>query len=104
MAERMCESDLAIGAAGTTSWERCCLGLPTLLVVLAENQWPGARALNAVGAAQLVGEVEDIATRLPHLIGGLAGGAKLAQMRDAACEVTEGRGIAAVLESLEAAA
>src|SRR5690606_35975420 len=28
MAQRMAESDFAIGAAGSTSWERCCLGLP----------------------------------------------------------------------------
>lgn len=31
MARVMAESDLAIGAAGSTSWERCCLGLPTSL-------------------------------------------------------------------------
>ena len=31
-------SDLAIGAAGTTSWERTRLGLPTLLVPVADNQ------------------------------------------------------------------
>ena len=36
--ERMCMADLAIGAAGSTSWERCCLGLPSILVVLADNQ------------------------------------------------------------------
>jgi UDP-2,4-diacetamido-2,4,6-trideoxy-beta-L-altropyranose hydrolase len=38
MAELMVKADLAIGAGGTTSWERCCLGLPSLLVKLAENQ------------------------------------------------------------------
>ena len=38
MARLMAESDLAIGAAGATSWERCCLGLPTAMFVLAENQ------------------------------------------------------------------
>lgn len=38
MAEIMAEADLAIGAAGATTWERCCLGLPSILVVLAENQ------------------------------------------------------------------
>lgn len=32
------KADLAIGAAGTTSWERLCLGLPSLVVTLAENQ------------------------------------------------------------------
>lgn len=51
MARRMAEADLAIGAAGSTSWERCCLGLPTLMVVLADNQREIADALAAKGAA-----------------------------------------------------
>lgn len=54
MAKIMAESDLAIGAAGTTSWERCCLGLPAIQMVLAENQAQIARALDDVGAALLV--------------------------------------------------
>jgi UDP-2,4-diacetamido-2,4,6-trideoxy-beta-L-altropyranose hydrolase len=32
------EADLAVGAGGSTSWERCVLALPTLLLVLAANQ------------------------------------------------------------------
>lgn len=51
MASLMAASDLAIGAAGTTSWERCCLGLPALIVVLADNQRDAARALEHEGAA-----------------------------------------------------
>ncbi|NKX42771.1 UDP-2,4-diacetamido-2,4,6-trideoxy-beta-L-altropyranose hydrolase, partial [Rhodobacteraceae bacterium R_SAG2] len=38
MADRMVLADLCIGAAGSTAWERCALGLPTLQVVLADNQ------------------------------------------------------------------
>jgi UDP-2,4-diacetamido-2,4,6-trideoxy-beta-L-altropyranose hydrolase len=38
MAQLMAESDLAIGAAGATSWERCCLGLPSIVMETAENQ------------------------------------------------------------------
>lgn len=38
MAQLMADSDLAIGAAGTTSWERCCLGLPSVVLLTAENQ------------------------------------------------------------------
>ncbi|CDT77728.1 Pseudaminic acid cytidylyltransferase [Vibrio coralliirubri] len=38
MASLMLKHDLAIGAPGTTSWERACLGLPSILVPLADNQ------------------------------------------------------------------
>jgi len=38
MAEIMANADFAIGAAGATTWERCCLGLPSLMIVLADNQ------------------------------------------------------------------
>jgi UDP-2,4-diacetamido-2,4,6-trideoxy-beta-L-altropyranose hydrolase len=47
----MVQADLAVGGAGATSWERCCVGLPTILIVLADNQRSVARSLEAVGAA-----------------------------------------------------
>lgn len=55
MAELMAESDLAIGAGGSASWERCCLGLPALLVALAENQVDIAEALHSIGACAYLG-------------------------------------------------
>ena len=38
MAEIMTKSDLAISAGGSTSWERCALGLPTIIFSTADNQ------------------------------------------------------------------
>ncbi len=38
MADFMCRADLALGAGGSTTWERCSLGLPTIAVIIAENQ------------------------------------------------------------------
>ncbi|MHB1174502.1 MAG: UDP-2,4-diacetamido-2,4,6-trideoxy-beta-L-altropyranose hydrolase [Sulfuriferula sp.] len=38
MAELMVATDLAIGAGGAVTWERCCLGVPALVFVVAENQ------------------------------------------------------------------
>jgi UDP-2,4-diacetamido-2,4,6-trideoxy-beta-L-altropyranose hydrolase len=38
IAELMVDADLAIGGGGTATWERCCLGLPTISFCVAENQ------------------------------------------------------------------
>lgn len=64
MAALMTDSDLAIGASGSSAWERCCLGLPTLLVVLADNQAPIAETLANAGAGFLLGRPADITTAL----------------------------------------
>jgi UDP-2,4-diacetamido-2,4,6-trideoxy-beta-L-altropyranose hydrolase len=44
------EADLAVGAGGSSSWERCVLALPTLLLVLADNQRQASQALAEAGA------------------------------------------------------
>jgi UDP-2,4-diacetamido-2,4,6-trideoxy-beta-L-altropyranose hydrolase len=54
MAELTAAADFAIGAAGSSTWERCTLALPSVLVILAENQRPAATALAAMGAALAV--------------------------------------------------
>lgn len=38
MAQLIFEADMAIAAGGTSAWERCCLGLPTYIVKIADNQ------------------------------------------------------------------
>lgn len=38
IAELMTQADLAIGSGGATTWERCFLGLPTITIIIAENQ------------------------------------------------------------------
>ena len=60
MAELMANADLAIGAAGSTTWERCCLGLPTIQLVIAENQRPIAEALMQIGAVVLLEQITHL--------------------------------------------
>lgn len=38
MPQLIYDADLAIGAAGSSVWERCCLGIPQILVQTADNQ------------------------------------------------------------------
>ncbi len=54
MAELMLNADLAIGAGGSTSWERCCLSLPTLLYITADNQKEISENLERIGAVKIV--------------------------------------------------
>lgn len=54
VARLMAQADLAIGATGGTSWERCCLGLPTLALPVAENQKGIAAVLAQLGAADIL--------------------------------------------------
>ncbi|WP_293903950.1 UDP-2,4-diacetamido-2,4,6-trideoxy-beta-L-altropyranose hydrolase [Phenylobacterium sp.] len=58
MARLTAEADIGIGAAGSSTWERCTLGLPSVLVVLADNQREAARAMAERGAA-LVADLAD---------------------------------------------
>ena len=60
LATLMARADLAIGAAGTTSWERVCLGLPTLVVTLAENQRPIADELHRLGLVRWLGHKDEV--------------------------------------------
>ena len=62
MAELMAAADLAIGAGGSASLERCCLGLPALLVALADNQVDIAKALDSAGACIYLGTKETTNT------------------------------------------
>lgn len=56
MAELICAADLAIGASGSSTWERCALGLPTLALVLADNQREAANELGDAGIIVNLGE------------------------------------------------
>jgi UDP-2,4-diacetamido-2,4,6-trideoxy-beta-L-altropyranose hydrolase len=92
MAELMYLADLAIGGAGTTSWERCCLGLPSVVLVLADNQKEVAASLARAGAAFVAKTMSDVAAYLaryhstPSTIG------EIAEMSRRAAQITDGRG------------
>ena len=60
LAPLMAQADLAIGAGGTTSWERLCLGLPSLVVTMADNQRAVTAELNRRGLVRWVGHKDQI--------------------------------------------
>lgn len=99
VAELLADCDLAIGAAGGSAWERCALGVPSLLVVTAPNQQDVARSLERAGAATLLGDIDSIVSTLPRVMAGL-GSEALVDMSRAAGAVCDGKGAARVADAL----
>jgi UDP-2,4-diacetamido-2,4,6-trideoxy-beta-L-altropyranose hydrolase len=61
MADLMRSADVFVGAGGSTTWERLCLGLPSLVIAIAENQVPTAQYLGKLGAIDYIGRIADFA-------------------------------------------
>lgn len=102
MAQLMADSDLAIGAAGATSWERCCLGVPTIMLVLAENQFKVAQGLERSGAAKSIKLGQNATTQLMELLLRLIDDpAQLLQMSECAAKIVDGSGVNAVMRQME---
>lgn len=101
VAELMAAADLAIGAGGTMSWERCCLGLPALVTEIAANQRDTIAALAAAGCAIPVPAGPEFGSTVEAALQTLAGDpALLRQMGEAARGLTDGRGASRVARAI----
>lgn len=103
LAGLMLRADLAIGAAGTASWERAALALPTLVTPVADNQHQGAQALVDAGAALLVDpqQDEDRGALLIQAIRNLMERPeRLPQLSDAARALGDGRGLERIVSAM----
>lgn len=102
LADLMAAADLAIGAGGATTWERLCMGLPSLVVSIAENQVPACEALAASGLIRYLGGGDelDAAALESTLIEALAATGQLRDMAASNQVLVDGRGASRVAEVL----
>lgn len=63
LADLMASADFAIGAGGATNWERMCLGLPSIVITLADNQVPVSEILHRKGALRLIGTSKEVTVK-----------------------------------------
>ena len=94
MALLMERADIAVGAPSSATWERCTLGLPSVLLTLADNQAETAERLADLGAATVLGRhtsvtEDDIVRALTELRGDPQ---RVRVMGEAARSVTDGQG------------
>jgi len=104
MAGLMAAADLMIGAGGATHWERACLGLPAIVVALADNQQATTQYLASLGVCVDLGAVENLSVaRLSTATAALLRDAALrAQMSATARQlVPAGGGIPPLLQLLQ---
>ena len=102
MAELMAAADLAIGAGGSATWERCCLALPTLMFSLAHNQIEIAKEMDVLGAGQyfdlqLIDIDKDLHKTIVDLINDKR---KIEMFSDKAYSIVDGLGVDRLCEVL----
>lgn len=102
IANAMTQADLAIGAAGTTSWERAVLGLPSIIIIQAKNQLRIAQALERRSACLVLkGDGEALLDRLKFNINLVSNDMKLYHsMSNSAFKICDGLGTARVADLL----
>ncbi len=94
MPEMMAWADVAISAGGSTNWELALMGVPNLIIVLADNQCGIAEGLAQAGAAINWGwfnriSDEQIAEALESLV---LAEAKRLRMGQVGQQLVDGRG------------
>lgn len=94
------ESDLAIGAAGGSMLERCCLGLPSLIYVAAENQKEFARYYSELGVAFLLKDINELSQFFIDFSTKFQIETQLSKMSLKARSVTDGLGVERVVDFL----
>jgi len=102
MAELIAGADVAVSAAGTICWEMCLLGLPVLLIHVAENQRAVAEGLDKQGCAIHLGNLRDVsaervASQLQRLLKSLETRRSLSQH---ARELVDGEGAKRVTSAM----
>lgn len=102
MAKLMQSADLALGAAGTATWERCCVGLPSIVAVLADNQAQVANDGTQIGVLYNLGN-SDITTENMYMdaIDFFMRDLKsLTSMSQKAAALVDGKGISRIVKCL----
>ena len=95
MAEIMANCDLAIGASGSTSLERACLGLPTIQLVIAQNQELTAKMLDENKLVKLISKADE----LPDLFNQPIDWAN--NLGHKSSKITNGTGVVNVLKKIQ---
>lgn len=102
MANLMKDADLAISAGGTTLYELCACGVPTISYILADNQTENVAQFQRDGVMDCAGDIrkEPIGKNLVRLVEKYGAQAFRAERSDLARSIVDGVGAARIVDNL----
>ena len=100
IAKKMNKADLAIGAGGIITWEKCCLGLPSIVSIVSKNQEDAVNAVSKKGCLINLGRAErltsqDYLSAITNL-----NSKKLIQMQKKCMKLVDGKGAERVAKQI----
>ncbi len=100
IAKIMKKADLAIGAGGIITWERCCLGLPSIVSIVSKNQEDMVNAVSRKGCLINLGKAERLTSEnYLNAIKNLNSG-KLIRMQKKCMRLVDGKGAERVAKQI----
>lgn len=102
MAPLMAWADLAVSAGGTTVWELACMGVPSLLCIIAQNQEPSVQEMERQGLVRSLGWLKDRSAReITSAIEALAGDQELRRTQSSRLRAfVDGQGAGRIISAL----
>ena len=103
LAKLYISSDFCIGAGGVSALERCCLGLPSGVVCIAENQYPGSVQLEKKGCIKLLNNFPDLTVSINIIKNLLNDDNQLKELSINSFNEVDGNGLKRILSEVESA-
>jgi UDP-2,4-diacetamido-2,4,6-trideoxy-beta-L-altropyranose hydrolase len=94
------KADIAITSCGMITWEKACLGLPSLAITTAENQLQNAKFMNEIGAHKFIGNAKNISEDKILFELNSLGRKDLEKMSNLAADIIDGEGVRRIINHL----
>jgi UDP-2,4-diacetamido-2,4,6-trideoxy-beta-L-altropyranose hydrolase len=103
IAELMMQADLAIGASGVATWERAAVGLPALVVSVAENQRAIARNAHEAGMLTWIDSIDPVSRTewLEHIDDAFSSPERLRRQSEACLALIDAKGVQRVADAMQ---
>ena len=100
MAKLMSQADLIIGAGGISSWERCSLGIPSIIFILADNQKKGAYALEKENCSIVINENQSFEDNLIFALDHFSIKSNMKKSINSCKNISDGEGVNKILKAI----